>query len=223
MHILMKMNSVVKKWSHHHDTPTRYDLIQTLKTKGMKKLPIIGAFKRVERDLFVPPEQASNAYFDKSIPLFSGQQSLTPFLMARMMDALKLKGTERVLVIGTAMGFHAALLACLAKEVYSIEPNQEQVDVATANLRAAGIHNTFVFSGEGAQGLPFGAPFHAILASSPVPTIPFSWIEQLKPLGRIVAPIGTKGDESIMVYQKLRTQKREVLFEPLLSSRKVAA
>lgn len=160
------------------------------------------AFRDVRREDFVPPEARSEAYFDEPIRIARGQVTSQPSLVARMIEALELRGNERVLEVGTGLGFQTALLAHLAREVYSIERFPELAAQAIANLRAAGIEGVTVVVGDGTLGLPEHAPFDAIIVSAAAPRVPPALADQLAEGGRLVQPIGPGGGEIVTLYRK---------------------
>jgi protein-L-isoaspartate(D-aspartate) O-methyltransferase len=119
-----------------------------------------------------------------------------------MVEALELSGDERVLEVGTGLGYQAAVLAALAREVYSIERLPDLAAKARANLRAAGIANVVVIAGDGMLGLPSHAPFQAVIVAAASPSVPPALVEQLADDGRLVQPIGPGGDEIVTQFRK---------------------
>src|ERR671931_978959 len=145
------------------------DLIQALMEAGIRDGRVIEAFRRVPRAGFVPSPWIARAYEDRPIPIPHKQVTTQPWLIARMVEGLRLSGTERVLEVGTGLGFQTAILAMLAREVFSIERFPDLSDVSGENLRAAGIDNVTLRIGDGTTGLPDQAPFHAIVVSAASP------------------------------------------------------
>ncbi len=170
--------------------------------EGIGDARVYEAFRRVRREDFVPPEARRDAYVDEPIRIARGQVTSQPSLVARMIEALELGGDERVLEVGTGLGFQTALLAHLAREVYSIERFPELAAQAIANLRAAGIEGATVVVGDGTLGLPEHGPFDAIVVSAAAPTVPPALAEQLAEGGRLVQPIGPGGAEIVTLFRK---------------------
>jgi protein-L-isoaspartate(D-aspartate) O-methyltransferase len=153
---------------------------------------VLAAMERVPRELFVPPELRDHAYDDAALPIGAGQTISQPYMVARICEALTLKGTERVLDVGTGSGYQAAVLAELAREVETIERIPQLAETARANLARAGYDNVRVHVGDGTRGLPERAPFAAIAVAAAAPELPHSLYTQLEPRGRLVIPVGRR-------------------------------
>jgi protein-L-isoaspartate(D-aspartate) O-methyltransferase len=160
------------------------------------------AFRRVPRSGFVPIPWIHRATEDRPIPIAHEQVTTQPSLIARMLEGLRLTGPERVLEVGTGLGFQTALLATLAREVFSIDRFPDLVEAAEANLRAAGIGNVTLVVGDGTKGLPDHAPFDAIVVSAAAPEVPPPLVTQLAEGGRLVHPIGPGGRETVMSFRR---------------------
>jgi protein-L-isoaspartate(D-aspartate) O-methyltransferase len=178
------------------------DLVDALHLEGVKDERVIGAFRRVQRGQFVPPEWIGAAYRDRPIPIPHGQVTTQPSLVGRMLAALRLTGTERVLEVGTGLGFQTAILSLIAAEVFSIERFPDLAEQARSNLGAARVHDVTVVVGDGTLGLPEHAPFGGIVVSAAFPEVPGPLADQLTEGGRIVHPIGSGGDETVTVFRK---------------------
>jgi protein-L-isoaspartate(D-aspartate) O-methyltransferase len=178
------------------------DLVKALLLEGVEDKRVIEAFRRVRREQFVPPEWTGVAYQDRPIPIPHGQVTTQPSLVGRMVAALKLTGTERVLEVGTGLGFQTAILSLLSGEVFSIERFPDLSEQARSNLRAAGVNNVTLAVGDGTLGLPEHAPFGGILVSAASPEVPPPLVQQLSEGGRVVHPVGSGGDEIVMVFRK---------------------
>lgn len=186
----------------HEGSGSLEDLVEALLREGVDDERVQQAFRDVRRDQFVPPELKASAYVDRPIPIPHGQVTTQPSLIGQMVAALRLAGTERVLEIGTGLGFQTAILARLAGEVFSIERLPDVADQAKANLRAAGIEGVTIRVGDGTLGLPEFAPFGAIVVSAASPKVPPPLAEQLVDGGRIVHPLGSGGNEQVVVFRK---------------------
>src|SRR5215204_7175726 len=136
-------------------------LIEQLSTH-IQDRRVLEAIAAVPRDLFVPPSLRSEAWENTSLPIASGQTISQPSVVARMCELLELDGSETVLDVGTGSGYHAAVLARLARQVYSIEVHKSLSERAAENLRAAGVENVTLVVGDGSRGLPEAAPYQAI-------------------------------------------------------------
>jgi protein-L-isoaspartate(D-aspartate) O-methyltransferase len=186
---------------------------------------VLAAVRDVPRDLFVPEELREEAWENIPLPIGCGQTISQPLIVARMCELLELEGGERVLDVGTGSGYHAALLARLAAEVYSIERHAELSARAARALAAAGAGNVTLAVGDGSQGLPDHAPYDAInVAAAARRRIPPALIAQLAPGGRLVAPVEERGEQRLALLREhggeLRIARLDrVRFVPLHSRR----
>jgi protein-L-isoaspartate(D-aspartate) O-methyltransferase len=178
------------------------DLIQALLEAGIRDGRVIEAFRRVPRARFVPRAWVTQAYEDRPIPIPHQQVTTQPSLIARMVEGLRITGTERVLEVGTGLGYQTAILAMLASEVFSVERFPDLSEAAGQNLRAAGIDNTTLRVVDGTKGLSDHAPFDAILVSAASPAVPPPLVAQLVDGGRLVHPIGPGGRETVIAFRK---------------------
>jgi protein-L-isoaspartate(D-aspartate) O-methyltransferase len=185
---------------------------------------VLDAIAVVPRDRFVPPDLQAEAWENIPLPIGSGQTISQPLVVARMCELLELDGSETVLDVGTGSGYHAALLARLARHVYSIEVHAALSERARENLRAAGVDNVTLVVGDGSRGLPEAAPYDAInVAAAAGGEIPHALFDQLAPGGRLVAPV-EDGDQRLVVARRTEegvrlTELERVRFVPLVSSR----
>jgi protein-L-isoaspartate(D-aspartate) O-methyltransferase len=178
-------------------------LVRAVLAEGIRDPRVVEAFRRVDRAQFVPPELRPSAYEDRPIPIPHEQVTTQPTLIARMVAALRLNGSERVLEVGTGLGFQTALLARLAAHVVSIERFSDLAERARENLQAAGISDVGMVVGDGTLGVPQHAPFDAIVVSAASPHPPAPLGEQLVEGGRMVHPVGPGGAEEVVAFQKI--------------------
>ena len=161
-----------------------------LVARGIRDRRVLAAMNRVPREEFVPLQLRSEAYEDCPLPIGLGQTISQPYTVAFMADALRLAGSERVLEIGTGSGYAAAVLACLAREVDTVERLPALARQAEDRLVRLGFANAVVHVADGTLGLPSHAPFDAIIVTAGAEELPNPYVEQLADHGRIVIPIG---------------------------------
>ena len=167
----------------------RMALLQ-IRLRGVSDKKVLNAIKQVPRHSFVPEELVSQAYADHPLPIGQGQTISQPYIVALMTETLKLKGDERVLEIGTGSGYQAAILAKVAKEVYTIEIKEKLYKKAGHVLRSIGFSEIKTRHGDGYFGWPEAAPFDCIMITASIDHIPPPLLKQLKNGGRLVLPLG---------------------------------
>ena len=173
-----------------------------LRRRGITDRRVLDAMARVPRELFVPDDVRELAYADAALPLGCGQTVSQPFVVAWICQALALGGDERVLDVGTGSGYQAAVLAELAREVYSIERIPELAEHARRALAAAGYERVHVLVGDGTLGLPEYAPYDGIAVAAAAPELPQSLWAQLREGGRIVLPLGGSHDQELIAIER---------------------
>jgi protein-L-isoaspartate(D-aspartate) O-methyltransferase len=183
-------------------------LVAAARDAGVRDERVLAAIASVPRADFVPAEGADLADVDVPIPIPHGQVTTQPSLVARMVAALGLEGDERVLEIGTGYGWQTALLAELAREVFSVERFPDLAEAARAAL--GGRDNVHVLVGDGSQGLPEHGPFDAILVAAAYPLVPDPLAQQLGEGGRLVQPLGPGGAEDVVLFEKRAGDLRRV-------------
>jgi protein-L-isoaspartate(D-aspartate) O-methyltransferase len=171
-----------------------------LRRRGIRDERVLEAMERVPRELFVPPDLRGHAYDDAALPIGGGQTISQPYMVARIAEELGLRGSERVLDVGTGSGYQAAVLAELADEVHSIERIPELAQQARETLDAAGYGDrVHVHVGDGTVGLPEHAPYEAIAVAAAAPEMPQSLYDQLAERGRLVVPVGPRYEQFLQV------------------------
>ncbi len=161
-------------------------------SRGIDDPLVVEAMRRVHREAFVPDSLRDAAYEDGPLPIGAGQTISQPYIVALMTDALELRGGERVLDIGTGSGYAAAILACIAAEVFGIERIPELAERARKNLVAEGYDNVRVRCGDGTMGWPEEAPFDGITVAAGAPAVPDALKHQLAVGGHLVIPVGSE-------------------------------
>jgi len=205
----------------------RARLVEQIERSGyVKSKRVLDAMRRVPRHAFVPGAPLDEAYGDWPLPIGSGQTISQPTVVGEMTDVLELRGTERVLEIGTGSGYQAAVLSLLAKEVYTIEIVPELGERAEKRLRDLGYANVHVRVGDGYAGWPEHAPFDRIIVTAAPPEVPKALLEQLAEGGILVAPVGEQWRTQWLVRLKKEnghiTEERlePVQFVPMVPKRR---
>jgi protein-L-isoaspartate(D-aspartate) O-methyltransferase len=181
----------------------RLEMIEKqMRRRGITDPAVLAAMLAVPRHEFVPEEIRSSAYEDAPLPIGGGQTISQPYIVAAMTAALRLRLRDRVLEIGTGCGYQAAVLACLAREVFTIERRAELASGASAGLARLGYANAHVHCGDGTLGLPEFAPFDAILVAAAAPAIPKPLLAQLTDGGRMIVPVGDTEHQELQLIER---------------------
>ncbi|MEK7324086.1 MAG: protein-L-isoaspartate(D-aspartate) O-methyltransferase [Chloroflexota bacterium] len=173
-----------------------------LRWRGITDRRVLEVMGELPREQFVPPEYQSDAYEDRPLPIGCDQTISQPYMVALMTQTLHLAGGEVVLEIGTGSGYQTAVLAGLAQYVYSVEKYPELAFLAQRTLRELNIANVEIMVGDGSLGWAERAPFDAIIVTAAAPLMPHPLIEQLRPEGRIVIPIGSQYDQELEFWER---------------------
>ncbi len=192
--------------------------------RGVKDARVLAAMDKVCRHCFVTEDMVSRAYEDYPLPLAAGQTISQPYIVALMSELLALAGGERVLEIGTGSGYQTAVLAELAKEVYTVELNLDLAAGAQAKLAKLGYTNINFRAADGRAGWPEHGPYDAIMATCAAAELPPALPEQLKPGGRLVIPLGDEPQRLTLFTKKPGGLERadlcQVRFVPMLGGAK---
>ncbi|MGV7209991.1 protein-L-isoaspartate(D-aspartate) O-methyltransferase [Oxalobacteraceae bacterium A2-2] len=178
----------------------RRAMVQRVAKQGVRDGVVLAALEAVPRHLFMDEGLVAQAYIDASLPIGHHQTISQPYIVARMIELLRNGGElRRVLEIGTGCGYQAAVLSCVAQEVYSVERIKPLHELAKANLRPLRVPNLRLHYGDGMLGLPQAAPFDGIILAAAGLEVPQALLEQLAVGGRLVAPVGGRTQHLEMI------------------------
>ncbi|MFP4392980.1 MAG: protein-L-isoaspartate(D-aspartate) O-methyltransferase [Desulfohalobiaceae bacterium] len=204
----------------------RLDMVRTqIESRGVSSPLVLEAMRNVPRHKFVPLDMQEQAYQDRPLSIGFNQTISQPYIVAYMTQALRLTGGEKVLEVGTGLGYQAAVLASIAREVYTMDRVPQLVQEASNILQQLGYSNVFCRTGDGTLGWSEKAPFEAIIVTASGPYVPEALREQLVQGGRLVMPVGkyrlgqyitrlTKGTGAHFQEEKLL----DVAFVPLIGT-----
>ncbi len=185
------------RWARARNDMVKKQII----TKGIRDSRVIEAMRRVPRHAFVPEAMIHQAYSDMALPIGQGQTISQPFMVAISLEALRLRGDEKVLEIGAGSGYVTALLSELADSVRSIERLSPLADAARSRLEALGHSNFLLRASDGSYGWADEAPFDAIIAAAAARVPPRPWFSQLGAGGRLVLPVGDRSLQRLVRYE----------------------
>jgi len=201
----------------------RASMVRKLAASGVSDAQVLAAMGQVPRHQFVDSALVTQAYEDTSLPIGLGQTISKPSVVARMIELLRQGALlqangqmGRVLEIGTGCGYQAAVLSCVAREVYSIERLRGLHDKARDNLRPLRLPNVHLLFGDGMLGYAKGAPYAAIIAAAGGDAVPQAWLDQLAVGGRVIAPTVTaNGQQALVVIDKTAQGLKQQQLEPV--------
>ncbi|GAB4551900.1 MAG: protein-L-isoaspartate(D-aspartate) O-methyltransferase [Anaerolineae bacterium] len=196
----------------------RENMIQEhLIARGIHDEQVIAAFRAVPRHAFVPEEQRHLSYEDHPLLIGQNQTISQPYIVAYMLECLGLKGSERVLEIGTGSGYLTALLARLGHEIFTVERHESLLREAQKVLVDLGIENVRYFLGDGTLGVPSFAPYQAEIVSAAAPKLPPTLVQQLDEGGRLVIPIKTPNKPREQMLWRISRRNNKPIFEKLMA------
>lgn len=201
------------------------ELLQSLKQRGFSK-EILYAFSEVKRENFIPSKLKSHAYEDTALPVGKGQTISQPYTIGMMLSLLDLRKRQKILEVGSGCGYVLALISKITKEkVFGIEIIKELVEKSKMNLKE--YNNIEIYNRDGSRGLEEKAPFDRIIISAACKEIPKRLASQLKNNGIIVAPVGSKYEQSLIAFKKIKkklTIKKEIpgfVFVPFIDKKNI--
>ncbi len=191
-----------------------------IRSRGVTDQRVLEALGSIPREVFVPQNLRASAYDDTPLPLTRGQTISQPYIVAAMTEVLQLRGDEKVLEIGTGSGYQTAILAKLARIVYSAEVEPELATTAAERLEQLGITNVVLGVGNGVELFRDQAPFDAILSAAAPEILPEQLVEQLADGGRCIIPVGPSDYQHLWLIEKrgghvTRRRLEAVRFVPL--------
>jgi len=199
---------------------------EQIEARGVRNPDVLRVMRQTPRHLFIPEPMRSAAYEDHPVPIGYGQTISQPYIVALMTELLEPHKDAKVLEIGTGSGYQAAVLAPLVRHVYTIEIVRELAESSTALLKKLGYENVTVRWGDGYLGWPEEAPFDRIIVTAAPPELPQTLVDQLKPGGKLVAPVGSSVfGQDLIVVEKTRDGKIRrrsvipVMFVPMVKGR----
>ncbi len=163
---------------------------------------VLRAMRTVPRHLFVPGSELPLAYGDHPLSIGHGQTISQPYMVAKMTEALELRGGEKVLEIGSGSGYQTAVLKALRADVYTVERVPELSKRAQENVERAGYSGVHYRIGDGSQGWPGEAPFDRVIVTAGAPTMPVSLVEQLREGGSMVIPVGGEEEQELLLVRR---------------------
>ena len=194
-------------FAKNYATQRRKMVQNQIKARGINNPEVLAVMRKVERHLFVKPEHLNVAYQDGALPIDCDQTISQPYIVALMTDLLELTSTSKVLEIGTGCGYQTAVLAELARDVYSIEIIPGLAKSAKTRLEALNYQNIHLKKGNGYYGWQEYAPYDAMLVAAAPTDVPARLIQQLEPGGRLVIPVGSSEQNLLLIRKGLQTDE----------------
>jgi len=196
----------------------RSEFVQDLKLRGIHDEKVLAALARVPREEFVATLDEGRALSDQALPIACGQTISQPYVVAAMTEALEISPPHRVLEIGTGSGYQAAILACLASEVFTVERHRDLAESARARLQRLGFNNVTVIHADGMEGAGAYAPFDRIIVTAAALEVPEALTAQLAPGGVMVVPVGATSEVQSLIRLR-KTEGESLVREDLMAVR----
>lgn len=202
----------------------KIELIMSLRRQGIRDKRVLNAIERIPREVFINANFRKQAYEDHALPIECGQTISQPFIVAYMTEQLQVGDRLKVLEVGTGSGYQAAVLSKLCRRVYTIERYRTLLRDAVKRFDELHLHNITSKVGDGGAGWPEQAPFDRIIVTAAAPSIPQKLVEQLKPGGIMIVPVGItsgRGEQNLVRIERteegiLRNDLMPVQFVPLV-------
>lgn len=190
-------------------------------SRGIMNPRVLGAMREIPRHIFIPPPYDQSAYNDAPLPIGNDQTISQPYIVALMTELLDPQPGDHVLEIGAGSGYQTAILSMLVQQVTTIERIPDVADLAKKNLAKLGLKNISILIGDGTRGYPDNAPYNGIVITAATPKIPQPLIDQLKDGGILVAPVGSREIQELIMLKKIgtgiaRSSHGGVRFVPLI-------
>jgi len=189
------------RYAEHGKYTKREKMVKLLKEYGIRDRRILDAFLTIPRHIFMPEEEGERSYRDQAVPIGCGQTISQPYVVALMLEHLKLKPQDKVLEIGSGSGYVTALLSLLVKKVAGIELEEDLANRSKKVLQKLNIDNVDIFCKDGYGGHPARAPYDIIILSAAPEALPEGLLSQLKPSGKLILPVG-KFDQLLVLYEQ---------------------
>ncbi|WP_299470562.1 protein-L-isoaspartate(D-aspartate) O-methyltransferase [uncultured Roseibium sp.] len=196
-------NGTMQSTALPDETEARASLVLALRRRGVGARNVLAAIERLPRRLFLPARHHSLAYEDATLPIECGQTATSPSIVAFTVQALDIKDGQSILEIGTGSGYQSAVMAHLAGQVETIDRFATLADLANRRFAALKLENVKARQADGFDGLKQKGPFDRIIVTAAITAIPDNWVQQLKPGGVLVAPVGQpKQPQSLIRFVK---------------------
>lgn len=175
---------------------------EQIASRQVRDPAVLAAMREVPRHLFVPPDQVNDAYEDSPLPIGHGQTISQPYIVALMTELVRPARTDKALEVGTGCGYQAAVLSRIVQHVYTVEIIEALAQEARARLARLGYSNVTTRVGDGYRGWPDQAPFDIIVVTAAPEQVPQALLDQLKPRGRLVIPVGELLNQNLQLIEK---------------------
>jgi protein-L-isoaspartate(D-aspartate) O-methyltransferase len=189
------------RYAEHGKYTKREKMVKLLKEYGIRDRRILDAFLTIPRHLFMPEDENERSYRDQAVPIGCGQTISQPYVVALMLESLKLNPQDKVLEIGSGSGYVTALLSLLVKKVVGVELEEELANRSKKALEKLNIDNVNIFCKDGYSGHSARAPYDIILLSAAPEVLPENLLSQIKPSGKLILPVG-KFDQLLVLYEQ---------------------